>query len=227
MRDNKYLTKITAASLLGDGTVYIAKSSRAVNAFFKINQVEDHTDYLEWLSEKHDELTNTKLYGPYDRTCPKCINPKRQYVLQTKTHPFYTKFRDRMYATGVKTVDPHYLTLLDWEFLSIWYQEDGSFAQYDENTKFGPYRRNKLTIASMGFSYGDNMLLRQALNEKLGLIWNIRQNKSKSGGFLYYLELYRKQIDVFIEGVMPYIQPSFQYKISRTVSPLKKGEEIV
>jgi hypothetical protein len=227
MRDNKYLTKITAASLLGDAGVYIGKTQRNNNAYFYINQIDTHKDYLEWLQERHNVLTNTRLNGPYERKCPDCKNPKPQYRLVTQNHPFYTKFRDRMYATGKKTVDPHYLTLIDYEFLAIWYQEDGTLKQLNENTPYGLYRRERIQIASMGFSYAENILLRESLKEKLGLIWNVRQQKSKTGGFLYYIELYKKQIDEFIYGVMPYIQPSFMYKVSRTVSSLDKDEEIV
>lgn len=212
MSNNKYLTKITAASLLGDGGIYIPTSTRSINGRFYIAQIEDHKDYLDWLADKHATIAKTTIYGPYSVKCPQCVNPKKQYRLQTAQIPFYTKFRQRMYPQGKKVIDPHYLTQLDYEFLAIWYQEDGTYISCLERKD---YVRERIQLASMSFSYAENLLLREALKEKLNLIWNIRRVKSKSGGFLYQLELYKKQYDVFINGVMPYIQPSFMYKVTR------------
>lgn len=215
-----YLTKIVAASLLGDGCVTIPKDG-SINASYGIRQTEPHKDYLNWLADRLNDITYVRREGPF--VMSKYIqNAKDQYGLKTRTHPFFTKFRERMYPNGHKVVDPHYLTLMDWEFLAIWYQDDGHITSRMQ----GNYQDIQVGIATQSFSYGDNLLLKQALKEKLYLEWNIRQYKNKTGAIKYHLALRRTSLERFIDGVMPFIVPSFQYKV-QTIVPLKKGEEIV
>jgi len=210
-----YQKKIIAASLLGDGTVHVPREH--INAVYTIRQTELHRDYLEYLAER--QLTSVRWEGPI---IPKMLNAKTQYGFRTKAHPTYTSFRERMYPNGHKIVDPHYLTLLDWEFLAIWYQEDGHISSRMQ----GNYQDIQVGLATHSFSYGDNLLLKAALKEKLYLEWNIRSGSKKDGGRVYHLALRRSSLERFIDGVMPFIVPSFDYKI-RTIAPLNKGEEIV
>lgn len=223
MNNNMYLTKITAASLLGDASVHIPKDG-SKNAIFSLAQTIDHSDYIFHIATILESVTRVKFW----ENQPSMPNAKRQLHLQTMRHPFYTKFRERMYGTGIKSVDPHYLTLLDWEFLAHWFMEDGSLSTSPQKKDGRWYNRKEAYLHTNGFSYGDNMLLKQALKEKLAIESNIRIYPGKTGNRTYFLSIYKKSIDKMIEGITKYIVPSFEYKITiRTINPVVTGDDIV
>lgn len=203
MTDKQYVTKIVAASLLGDGSVGVPPDG-SVNAKYRQPKTVDHMDYVNWLSERLSTVTTTNQY----EWQPRMPNAKRQVMLQTRTHPFYTSFRNRMYPNGHKVVDPHYLTLIDWEFMAVWYQEDGSTVVDRDYVR--------PIICTDCFSYGDNHHLRQAVGEKLGIDLNVASYRAK-GLQKYRLRVRPKDINKFMDGIEPYVAPSFSYKICRTV----------
>lgn len=220
MNNNMYLTKIVAASLLGDGCVHVPPDG-SINAKYTQNKIVPHADYVDWLCERLEQITHVNRHE-YQ---PKMENANKIIQFSTRCHPFYTKFRERMYGTGVKCVDPHYLTLLDWEFLAVWYQEDGTM-----NVRQRPRDKTpdiQISLATNCFGYGDQLLLRDALKEKLNLEWNIRSYTNKKGYRKYTLHLYRKCADVFMENISKYIVPSFQYKCSYDKHRLTAVEDIV
>lgn len=201
---DSYLTKIIAASLLGDGGVYIPPDG-SKNAQYVLRQIEDHKDYIDWMKDRIDTKIGSRLQYYVTKPTDTMKNPKPVYSLITKVHPFFTKFRERMYPNGHKVVDPHYLTFIDFEFLAIWYQEDGTLL-YRQQKYYEPY------LYTLNFSYADNLLLSKAIYEKLGLHWNVQRHHSK-GNIYYKLYLARKDINIFMKGIEPYIQPSFRYKL--------------
>lgn len=207
--NSKYLTKIVAGSLLGDGSVHIPNDGSR-NARYSQNKTADHRDYVEWLIERLETITKVSVWD-YQ---PKMQNAKPAIGFQTRTHPFYTKFRDRMYPLGYKSVDPHYLTLLDWEMLAVWYQEDGTIHSRVQ----GNYQDIQVALRSDSFTYGDNLLLKKALKEKTETEWNVRRMTNKKGEFKYYLALVRSSLPRFIDNIAPFILPSFEYKV-RTLAP--------
>lgn len=204
-----YLEKIVAASLLGDGCVHIPKNGFK-NAIYTTSKTVNHADYIEWLQERLETLTrvNRTLTHP-SKYVP---NAKDAIVIRSGAHSFYTNFRNRMYGTGIKCVDRHYLTLLDWEFLAVWYQEDGTMNVRQRARDKKP--DIQISLATNCFSYGDQMLLKLALKEKLGLDWNIRQYTANNGTFRHTLHLRRLHAEHFCNMIAPYIVPSFQYKCS-------------
>lgn len=215
-RDNKYITKVIAASLLGDGSV--SKISENRNPVFEISLLSSHIDHLNYLEEVILPITTASYYIRKPEVFiynNKESKRQEQTRLRTKAHPFFKKFRERMYPHGHKVVDPHYLTLLDWEFLAIWYQEDGYLTAYYSNGKHPQYR---IGLSTNGFSYGDNHLLRSALKEKLNLDWNVTNHTNPNGSRSYKLILSPKQIDIVITNTSRYIQPSFEYKINKTTT---------
>ena len=227
--NKKYITKLIAASLLGDGHVGKPESK---HCRFSLSQRHDHKDYLEWFANRIDCVTSLSIDYPSaahkeTRTVPfydRSITIQPQLRLRTKTHPFFDKFRERMYGTGRKSVDLHYLTLLDAEFLAIWYQEDGSFS-VDYRGKI-PLPR--IYIASESFSEAENVLLRKALKEKLDLDWNVHTSVNKLGNRTYKLYLSVKSANTFFELVTPYVVPSFYYKVNvERLTPGIRDDDIV
>lgn len=216
---NKYLTKIVAASLLADGSVGIPPDG-SKNAKYRQPKTVDHMDYVDWLDERVSCITKTNRYEWQSKQFEKA---KRQVMLQTGCHPFYTNFRQRMYPNGHKVVDPHYLTLIDDEFMAVWYQEDGSLIK--DNRKQGIYAR--VVLCTDSFSYGDNQCLRMAIKENTGFEFNVVGARS-NGNQHYRLQLNSKQITEFCDRVGVYVLPSFSYKLCRAVgSTTKVDEDIV
>jgi hypothetical protein len=191
----KELMKYISAFTMGDGGVYYSGN----NCRFMCNQVAVNQDYIEWRAGILEELTEVSVYYTNDK------HERRQPILctLTKTHPIYTKVRERLYIDKYKSVDPHYLKLLDWEMLAILYQDDGSCYK---DTRCDATPQAKLNLKRL--SYGDQMLLKKALKDRLGLEWNIHRHYHR-----YFLSLRTKDYDNFLYNVQDFIKPSFYYKL--------------
>jgi len=215
-RNDHILTKIVSASLMGDG--YLLKddsSNRNRNAQFRIKQIELHKDHLDYLSNYLNILTSIKMdYTPPKENiyiCGKQTRSSGVYTLRTMNLPFYTQMYHRWYLDKVKRIDPHACTLIDAEFMAIWYQQDG----YIEGTLRKDCKNNGIHICTDSFSYGDLLMMRKAIIEKTGFVFNIiHKSINKRAENTYRLSLYRKQTEQFIDYIHSYIQPSFEYKLS-------------
>lgn len=214
MKNNKQATKIIAASLLGDGHVSkcgINKKGHNIQSGFRLTQTPEHKDHLEYIASQIEDVTTIRWVSRKPETdliiCGKHTQSKGYIGIQTQNIPFFTKFRERMYPNGHKVIDPHYLTLFDWEVLAIWYMQDGTRGSRCATVLRTP------TFCSDNFSYGDHLLLRQVCIEKLNVIMNIRKHFS-NGNLHYRLYVAAKSVEHFIHGISPYIQPSFEYKLN-------------
>lgn len=196
MRDNKYLTKIVASCVMGNSEV---KSAEKKVAFLELNKPEVHLDYLTHLQTILQDITSVRI---------------KDNILKTSNHPFFKKFRERCYLYSRKVIDPHYLTLLDWEMVSFLYMDRGSFSKIVEiNTNL--------------YSYGDNILLKRAIKEKLGIEFNIKDDRSNSGALQYKMVLRKRDANIFMENIEKFVVPSYMYKISRTEISSIEDDEIV
>lgn len=212
MRNDKYITKIVAASLLGGATIEKDKRDNG-NTNFSITLCYDHKDHLEYIAHALEPITTLSWHEFHRQD----IQRQPQIRLRSKRHPFYNSFYERMYSTGRKSPDPHYLTLLDAEFLAIWFMQDGYYS-----------REGKMALCTNSFSYGEQMLLRSALKERLDLDWSVKNFTTAKGNRQYILKINKDQRDKAIELMLPYIQPSFMYKMTRMLSPVKTtGDDIV
>ena len=213
MRNDFYVSKIVAASLMGDGSILKDDSGgRNRNGQFRIKQIEQHRDHLDYIANVISSVTTVKFdYIPPQENIVimgKNTRASGVYLLRTQNHPMYTDLRRRWYLDGIKRIDPHALTLIDAEFLAIWYQQDGYIA-----TNHGEYHGTY--ICTDCFSYGDLTMLRRAIIEKTGFVFNIiKKGTNKLGEQTYRLSLYKKQLDSFRSAVYPYMQKSFLYKIT-------------
>lgn len=219
--DKKYITKVIAACLLGDGSVRIKKS--CTNANFRLAQIEDHKDHVDFIKNVISQVTKVSTWVKTNFAQGSGKNPKPQIWIESNVHPIFTNFYEKMYPNNHKVVDPHYLTFLDAEFLAIWYMQDGTCGVSD--TKHGKYGQIKL--ATHGFSYGDNHCLRAALKEKLDLDWNVSGHRQNNKQY-YFLSLRSTDTAKFRNMVLPYMQESFMYKIPVMVgSRLVRDEDMI
>lgn len=207
--DKKNLTKYVWSFVIGDGCLILGhnknRPNRETNASFVCSQIAEHEDYILWRANILSHITSIHLSirkGVYINTC------KPQIKTVSNRHPFFTTIRDRMYLYGNKIIDPHYLKLLDWEALSILYQDDGSLSKK-------PIGQNcySLVLSTEGFSYGDNVLLQRAIKDKTDVLFGIVRVNTKSG-LHYRLQTAKySNIKIFLNGVSKYIKPSFEYKL--------------
>lgn len=217
--DKKQLIKLLSYMVMGDGGLYITKTSK--NAKFIMNMVSENEDYIDFCKGVIENITNCSKYVRKDYNTDGC-NRKPQIRLESSSHPELTKIKDRIYTDKYKGIDPHALKLLDWQALSILYMCDGSYVFTSKDSP-NSLRRGSIsdeetvTLNLKRLCYGDLFILKKSLKEVLDLEWNInRQNQ------YYYLRLRSKDVDKFMEGVSQYVLPSFQRKIKtnfRTVNP--------
>lgn len=209
----KDIIKVIAASMLGDG--YLERDlSEGSNARFALQLKEINKDHIEYVASYLENITRVSFYYKEPKQSiikDKLCNISGSWTVRTMRHPLYTTVHQRHYLNRIKRVDPHYLTLLDDQFLAIWYQQDG----YTDRTNGDGYHYiPRPIICTDSFTYGDLTLLRNAIIEKTGFIFNIvKRGKNKNNEFTYRLKLSTKQTYSFLDRISPYVQPSFQYKI--------------
>lgn len=221
MLDDKIWMKYISAFTFGDGNI----RRKGTHAYYRTAQIAEHKDYIQYQAGILEQLTaiNLRNYQPKAG--------RLQIHLETRQHPKYTKVYNRLYTNNKKVIDPHYLKLLDWEFMAIIMMDDGCLVKkYVEKYNRVDYC---VVICSECYSYGDNLLFANAAKEKLNLDFDIKPHTSyPSGNLGYRLRLNKKQTLSFCENIKPYIAPSFYYKTdptipNRTNGPFVTGDDIV
>lgn len=218
--DNKQLTKLVSYFCMGDGGVYPSGS----NCRFVMNMKAENRDYVEWVGSVLENITSVKIRPVTDTNTDGYIR-KPLLNLSTKSHPFFTTLRNRIYIDSYKGLDQHTLKLLDWESLSILYMSDGCLHIEKPNPKKGLINDSyNVTLNMKRLSYGDHFILKKTLKERLDLEFNINKHYQ-----YYYLRLRCKDVNKFMNGIQDYILPSFSRKIIRTESPgiILPGDDIV
>lgn len=189
----KELMKYISAFTMGDGGVYYSGN----NCRFVANQIERNRDYIEWRANILRELTDVNLH------ISEQMGKQPLLCTTTKTHPVYTAVRERLYVDNYKSVDPHYLKLLDWEMLAILYQDDGSIHD-DKRCNATPIVR----LNTKRLSYGDSWLLKKTIKDRLGIEFNVHRHYHR-----YFLSLRAKDYEQFKLNFESFIKPSFSYKL--------------
>lgn len=178
-----------------DGGVYYSGK----NARFVINMLEDNKDYLDYISSVFP--TSYVVRPVVQRGARKPL-----LTLSSKSHPVFTKIRERIYIGNHKVLDPMVLKMMDAEALAIIFMTDGGSA-LDERNK-NPH--SIITLNTKGFSYADNMALSKAIYDKLGITSRVNRQ-----GKYYYLNVRTKDHVKFCATVAPFMVPSFFYKLER------------
>ena len=213
--NKKQLTKLLSYFVMGDGGVYFSGN----NCRFVMNMLEKNRDYVQWVADVCSEITDSPIRNVIDEREGR--NPTLN--ITTKSHPVFTILRDRVYTDNYKGIDPHALKMLDWEALAILYMCDGGLYIDKPNPVKGLVNESyNVNLHMKRLSYGDFFLLKKALKDVLDLEWNINR-----AGKYYTLRLRSKDVSKFMEGVRPYILPSFGYKLVRTENPTEVGGDIV
>ena len=206
------LSKFLTWSVSGDG--YVGYSTNNKDAHYSISRSPEHKDYLEVVANKFVGLQDCKVrLDTYTRQ----DNKKEVVDLRTSSHPLFTRVRERQYIQNHKVIDPHQLTMLDWEAAAFLYMDDGSLCYNNKGSVI-------VRLSTCHFSYGDHELLRKAFIEKLGMIWNINRN-----GNTWQLNLAKQSKDEWFDKITPYLVKSYYYKLpkfSQKETP-RTGDDLV
>ncbi len=214
IKDKKILVKYVAAMLLGDGC--LRRRQESWNAFYHQSQIKKHEDYVFWKADILHNISRVSIWESPERTQTTGAIGKACYHMDTGAVPFYTTIYERTYIDRVKRVSPHDLKLFDWESMAIWYMDDG----YYHNIHAKSY------ICTDNFSFGDCLLLKKVMYEKLGIMTGITRRRLKDS-YGYRISISRKSMDMFFDGMYKYIKPSYYYKLSRTNDSSFEDDEIV
>jgi len=209
--DKKELVKLVSFIVMGDGGLYFRSGrngKKAKNAYFAMNMIQDNEDYIDYCIDILENITNVSKYE-----LKKKHSRKDQYNISTKAHPFFTKLHNRIYQGKYKGMDWHVMKMLDWESLAILYMSDGNFHRYLRIEIGMKNESYMVTLNLKRLSYGDIILVKKYLKDKLDLEWNVNKQKKSSGGYYYYLRLRGKDIQKFMDGIRPYTIKSFKYKL--------------
>lgn len=212
--DKKELNKLIAYFIMGDGGVYYGNKV-AKNCIFIMNMLEKNSDYVYWAKDVFSEIVNVRVKLQKDYNTDG-ITRQPLLRLETSSHPILTKMRDRIYVDKYKSIDEHYLKMLDWESLAILYMSDGSLFIDKPNPKKGLINFSySVNLNMKRLSYGDHLLLKHYLKKRLGLEWNINKHNK-----YFYLRMRSRDLDKFIRNISPFVLPSFNYKV-RMGNPTK------
>lgn len=222
--DKKQLNKLISAFSMADGGLYIRSENG--NAYFMMNMLSCHDDYIEWVKSTFEEVTHVNKSSVKNP----CKRP--QTNINSRSLPMLTEIRKRIYRDcGYKGLDEHWVNNIDWEILSIFYMADGSLYVEPPNKNKGLVNPSPNVVLSMKrLSYGDMWFLKKSIKDKLDVEFNIQQQHYK-GKVYYFLRLRNKDIEKFMQGVTPYVKDSFAYKLynSERKAPvaLPPGDDIV
>jgi hypothetical protein len=194
------LSSFVKWSVFGDG--YVGYATHNTEAHYSVTRSPEHEDYIQFVEGVLSQLPDCKIrISTYERK----DNHKTVLSLNTTSHPLFSRIRERQYIEGHRVIDPHMLTVLDWKHLALLYIDDGSLCF---NNKAVPIVR----LSTCAYSYFEQIELARTLKDKFGLIFYV----NKSGRF-YQLNLARKSMDIFFDGISKFKLPSYAYKFPESL----------
>jgi hypothetical protein len=204
---NTTLIKLVSAMVLGDGALRVWRGKPP--AAYNLSQIADHKDYVDWQASVLEELTAVKV-RQYDAFVDdKGVSRKSRLMLETRTHPLYTLLYSRIYNNNVKSISLHDLKLFDWQSAAIWYMDDGYRLKAADN-----YNNGNVFLCTDSYSHSEVIMLQKVIYEKLGIPFDVSpRGVKKDGTRSYRLKARKDNANRFIDGVAPYLFPSFEYKL--------------
>lgn len=194
------LSKFLSWSVAGDG--FVGRSTHNKDAHYSVTRSPEHKDYIEAVANKFYGLQDCKVrVDEYIRK----DNGKTVVDLRTTSHPIFSRIRDRQYIQGHKVIDPHQLTLLDWEAAAFLFMDDGSTCYNNKGSMI-------VRLSTCAYSYAEQETLRIAFIKKLGMIWNINRN-----GDTWQLCLAKQSRDKWFENILPFMVESYYYKLPKSL----------
>jgi hypothetical protein len=190
---------------VGDGWLGF-KTKTARLPVFQASVTSEHRDYSDW---RAGILRNIVTVQTYDRVHK---NPNAKPLIYTRTaqHELFGKLREHLYGeNGNRILSDYALSFVNWEFLAILYQDDGSL-NVDKRSSSNNY---PIFLSTNSYSQSDNCRLAESIYESTGLPFDVRHQRQRSGSIQWKLRLKAEFYHDFKAGVEQFIQPSFMYKL--------------
>ncbi len=180
---------VLIGTVLGDGS--LAMHGRNARLFVKHKLA--HQALASFKRQVLSRFVSMSLHQ-FDQRLGEKRYPCVQFV--TRTHPVFTAWRRRFYASGRKIV-PHDIT----EFLTplataVWFMDDGSADH------------TGVTLQTHSFTFDEVMRLQTAMSDRFDIVATIRQNKGRP-----ILYIGKRQLPVFDGIVRPHVLPDLEYKL--------------
>lgn len=168
-------------------------------ARLRVVQTQDKREYLESIGETLTALDIGFTIVEKKNTSG-FKNSKPQLMLSTGQHPKLFKIRNRIYLNGKKVISPHLIKFLDAEAFTIMFMADGS-------SSYAARGAPQYYIHTNMLSYPENCYLQIAIRERLGLEFNVVQNKG-----LWELRMRASSLDKMLETIAPHLFDCYAYK---------------
>jgi len=198
------LKGILAGMLLGDAFLGLDGGH---NVRVQITHTAKQEEYLKYKAELLKNITSVSFYR-YSSNGRKY--PNEQIACRTRRHPFYTRIYEIVYSHGRKKVTKTWLSWLNEQGLAIWYMDDGTLCKRHRLNKGGrplAFSR-RVYLNTCGFSFDENQLLRDFLQERFGLNFKVCKN-----GKYWRLRAGAIEAKKLFAIIEPHIVPCMEYKL--------------
>lgn len=193
--------------ILGDG--YLKPNSFARNSNFSFAHNDRYKEYTEYCYNFIKRWCyNPPIYREQKKD-PKIYknNIIKKYVVETISHPEFSRLRRYFYEHGRKIVNKDILENLTPLSLAIWYQDDGSLEVQKNKT-------NGMRLHTSQFPLESVNLICNYLKDVYGIKCNpVKSQKGKDGLQQYCIRISKKSTVDFSNLIKPYTHSSMNYKL--------------
>jgi len=191
--------QVFLGTMLGDANL----SSGSYNSSLRVKHREADKEYLFW---KYDILKSSRIFLNPPKPKPPRPPSGISWLLYSRRLPIFRVYREMFYPSrGEKIVPVEVLDKLELLGLAVWYMDDGHF-------QFGvPKRPNRRTVylATQGFDYKDNVLVRDWMERKFGFRFDLVGEMGLRLGR-------RGEVERFLEMLRPFSVPCMERKFRRS-----------
>lgn len=191
---NNEQRSVLIGSILGDGT--LRTGERAINANFKVEHGLAQKDYVFWKYKifRPWVFTEPKISYRYQKSGEKYA---KSWWFRTIRHPILTKFYNRFYESGKKTIPDNIATDLNGLAMAVWIMDDGCLS------------KNSIDLSTYSFTLPEIEKLRDTIRLKFGLVARYHSDRNK--GFRMYFN--NSETKKLIDIIQPHVIPVMNYKI--------------
>ena len=195
--------------LLGDGSIYKGESS--INHRLGFAHGEKQKEYIEYCHSFISKWCNNPPVYREQQRDPKIYSTPvlKKYVLETISHPEFSRIHRYFYEYGKKIVNNSILNSLTPFSIAIWFMDDGSL-EVDHRTNSA----NGAKIATNCFPLESVQLICKWF--KITHNINCNPNKAqigKDGISQYCVRISKSSLKDFCNLIRPYVIDSMKYKI--------------
>jgi len=195
--------------ILGDGSIYRGTSS--LNYRLGFAHCVKQKGYIDYCHTFISRWCNDKPVYREQKRDPKVYKTDtlKKYVLESKSHPEFGRFRRYFYEHGRKIINKDILSSLTPLSLAIWYQDDGSL---ETDSRTGKVTGMKLHVNQFPKQSVDLIVSWLKTEYSINSTAN-KSQKGKDGITQYCVRISKSSIIDFSNLIRPYVCPCMKYKI--------------